>query len=58
MAEEMTTLSLRLPKEEKEAIMQYAQAHDLSMSQVIRKVIKELLNKEVQFRRVPLVARA
>lgn len=46
MAEEMTTISLRLPKEEKEAIMQYAQAHDLSMSQVIRKVIKELLNKE------------
>ncbi len=46
MAEEMTTLSLRLSKDEKEAIMQYAQEHDLSMSQVIRKAVKDLLDKE------------
>ena len=46
MAEETTTLSLRLPKEEKEMLADYAQEHDLSMSQVIRKAIKELLNKE------------
>jgi predicted transcriptional regulator len=46
MSEEMTTLSLRLPKEEKEALAQYAQAHDLSMSQVIRKAVKSLLTAE------------
>ena len=46
MAEEMTTLSLRLTKDEKEAIAQYAQDNDMSMSQVIRKAVKDLLNKE------------
>lgn len=47
MAEEMTTMSLRLSKDEKEAVAQYAQENDLSMSQVIRKAIKDLLyNKE------------
>lgn len=46
MAEEMTTLSLRLSKDEKEAIAQYAQEHDLSMSQVIRKAVKDLLDRE------------
>lgn len=46
MTEEMTTLSLRLTKDEKEAIAQYAQDNDMSMSQVIRKAVKDLLNKE------------
>lgn len=46
MVEEMTTLSLRLTKDEKEAIAQYAQDNDMSMSQVIRKAVKDLLNKE------------
>jgi len=46
MAEQLVKMSLRIPEEEKEAISEYAKAHDLSMSQVIRKAIKEFLNKE------------
>lgn len=46
MAEQLVKMSLRLSQTEKEAISQYAADHDLSMSQVIRKAIKEFLNKE------------
>lgn len=46
MAEQLVKMSLRVSETEKEAIAQYAQEHDLSMSQVIRKAIKEFLNKE------------
>lgn len=45
----MTTISVRLTEEEKEALAQFAQEQDLSMSHVIRKAIKNFLknnNKE------------
>ena len=42
-----STLSVRITKEEKEALAQYCQEHDLSMSQVLRKAIKNIItNKE------------
>lgn len=41
----MTTISIRLSEEEKEAIQKHADQEDLSMSQVVRKAIKEYLNK-------------
>lgn len=41
--EEVTKLSLRISAEEKEAIAKYAEANDLSMSQVIRKAVKLFL---------------
>lgn len=39
----MTTLGIRLEESEKEAIAEYARAHDLTISQVVRKIIKEFL---------------
>ena len=39
----MTTVSVRLSEEEKLALLEYARAHDLSMSQIIRKAIKDFL---------------
>ena len=42
----MTTITIRLEEIEKQAIAQYANENDLSVSQVIRKAIKEFLNKE------------
>ena len=39
----MTTVSVRLSEEEKLSLLEYARAHDLSMSQIIRKAIKEFL---------------
>lgn len=42
----MTTISVRLEDSEKEALKKYADEHDLSMSQVIRKAIKELINQQ------------
>ena len=41
----MTTISVRLEDSEKEALKKYADEHDLSMSQLIRKAIKELINQ-------------
>lgn len=43
--EEVTKLSLRIGLEEKEAIAKYAEENDLSMSQVIRRAIKQFLIK-------------
>lgn len=48
MAEQLVKMSLRVSEGEKEAISEYAKMHDLSMSQVIRKAIKEFLNKETE----------
>lgn len=48
MTEQLVKMSLRIAESEKEAIAQYAEAHDLSMSQVVRKAIKEFLIKENQ----------
>ena len=42
----MATITIRIEENEKQAIQEYAQKNDLSMSQIIRKAIKELLNKE------------
>ena len=42
----MTTITIRLEEVEKQAIAQYANENDLSMSQVIRRAIKEFLAKE------------
>lgn len=42
----MTTISVRLEDSEKEALKEYADKNDLSMSQVIRKAIKLLVNQE------------
>ena len=39
----MATISIRIDEEMKEALNKYAEANDLSMSQVIRKVIKDFL---------------
>lgn len=40
----MTTITIRLEESEKQAIAQYANENDLSMSQVVRRAIKMLLN--------------
>lgn len=42
----MATLSIRIEDNDKEALQKYANENDLSVSQVIRKAIKEFLNKE------------
>ena len=42
----MTTITIRLEETEKQAIAQYANENDLSMSQVIRRAVKEFLVKE------------
>ena len=39
----MATISIRIDEEMKEALNKYAEANDLSMSQVIRKAIKDFL---------------
>ena len=44
----MTTISVRLEDSEKELLKEYADKNDLSMSQVIRKAIKELLAQDNQ----------
>ena len=42
----MTNIGIRLEESEKQAIVEYANAHDLSISQVVRRAIKEFLAKE------------
>ena len=44
--EKMTNIGIRLEENEKQAIIEYANAHDLSISQVVRRAIKEFLAKE------------
>ena len=39
----MTTVSIRINETEKEALQNYAREHDLSVSQVIRRAIKDFL---------------
>ncbi len=39
----MTTISIRIEDDEKEQIQKYADEHDLSMSQVIRRAVREFL---------------
>ena len=40
---EITTLTVRLPKEDKETLMKYAEDHDLSASQIVRQLIRKYL---------------
>ena len=42
----MAMLSIRIEDNDKEALQRYANENDLSVSQVIRKAIKEFLSKE------------
>ena len=42
----MTTLGIRLEDSEKQAIVDFANANDLSMAQVVRRAIKEYLAKQ------------
>lgn len=39
----MTTISIRIEEEEKDQLQQYAKEHDLSLSQVIRRAIRDFL---------------
>ena len=39
----MATISIRIEETEKEALQQFAQENDLSVSQVVRRAIKEFL---------------
>lgn len=40
----MTTLTIRLSEEEKQRLIEYADELDLSMSQLVRKALKEYLS--------------
>lgn len=42
----MTTISIRIDEIEKEALQEYAELHDLTVSWVVRKAIKDFLTKE------------
>ena len=43
MADEMGKMSIRIDLEDKEALAKYAKDNDLTMSQLIRRMIKEFL---------------
>ena len=40
---EIKTLTVRLPREDKETLMKYAEDHDLSASQIVRQLIRHYL---------------
>jgi len=40
---EITTITVRLPREDKDMLMQYAKERDLSASQIIRQMIRNYL---------------
>lgn len=42
----MTTISIRIDEIEKESLQEYAELHDLTVSWVVRKAIKDFLSKE------------
>ena len=42
----MTTITIRLDETEKQAIAQYADENDLSMSQVVRRALKLFFEQE------------
>jgi len=41
-----TNITVRLSVEEKEALLKYAEEQDLTMSQVVRRALKEFLEKK------------
>ena len=40
---DITILTVRLPREDKELLMKYAEDHDLSASQIVRQLIRNHL---------------
>ncbi len=40
---EITTITIRLPREDKNELMEYAKEHDLNASQIIRQLIRNYL---------------
>lgn len=40
----MTTISIRLEEEEKEKLADFAKEHDLTISQIVRKAIKQYMD--------------
>lgn len=42
----MTTISVRIEETEKEALQKYAKENDLSVSQAVRRAIRELLEMD------------
>lgn len=42
--DEMDKMSIRIDAEDKAALLTYAKENDLTMSQVIRRIIKDFLN--------------
>ena len=44
MSQEYSTVSVRLTQEEKDSLIAYCEDNDLTMSQVIRKAVKEYLD--------------
>ena len=52
----MTTISIRIEEMEKEALQKYAKENDLTVSQVVRKAIKYLLDLDRvadEFNKIP-----
>ena len=41
--QDITTITVRLPREDKETLMKYAEGHDLSTSQIVRQLIRHYL---------------
>ena len=44
----LTSITIRLEESEKQAIVEFANANDLSMAQVVRRAIKEYLAAQQQ----------
>ena len=44
----MTVITVRLDDIEKQLLQQYAEDEDLSVSQIIRRLIKEILDEKVR----------
>lgn len=42
----MTSITIRLPEEEKDKLVEMAKELDLSLSQLVRKALKEILNQK------------
>lgn len=40
---EITTITIRLPREDKDMLMKYAKEHDLNASQIIRQLIRNYM---------------
>ena len=49
----MTTISIRIDETEKEALQKYAKEQDLTISQAVRKAIKEWLQIAEKLNEIP-----